>query len=428
LESARGAAILGATFTLKTKGKAAMRRIAIHDYCGHPSPFQLSRELARRGHAVRHFYFAEDAGPKGRAHRSIDDPDGFSVEAVSLNQPYSKTDLIRRRQADIRYGKLASARIAAFAPDIVISGNTPLEAQVPILARAHRAGSAFVFWLQDFYSLAASKILSRKIPVLGPVIGAYYRSLEARMLRQSDGVLLISEDFRPAIEELGVDRRVMEVMENWGSLEELPTRPKDTDWARQNGLNDKFVFLYSGTLALKHNPDLLWALAAHFENDPEVVVAVIASGVSYEALKVRAAAERRRNLMLLPLQPISVFPDVLGAADVLVGLLENDAGPFSVPSKVLNYLCAGRPILLSAPTDNLSARIIESAGAGTCVPAGDRDAFVAAAARLRAQAPTRAEFGAAGRAYAEGTFDIVAIADRFETVLAKAVSRSRLAA
>jgi glycosyltransferase involved in cell wall biosynthesis len=400
------------------------RRIAVHDYCGHPFQFELSRELARRGHEVRHFYFAGDMGPKGNTERSSDDPRGFSVEAISIPQSYSKSNLIRRRQADVLYGRLASRRISAFAPQVTISGNTPLEAQAPIQRRAHRSGSAFIFWMQDFYSLAASRILSRRIPLLGHAIGAYYRKLECRMLRCSDGVVLISDDFKPAVRGLGVDDQAMEVIPNWGALSELPTRPKDTPWARAHRLSDKFVFLYSGTLALKHDPDLLWALAEHFDNDAAVVVAVAASGTSYEALKGRCEAERRKNLMLLPLQPMQAFPDLLGSADVLVALLESDAGPFSVPSKVLNYLCAGRPILLSAPPDNLCARIIDQAGAGDCVPPGQKDAFVATAARLRGDHRARASLGAAGRAYAESTFNISTIADRFEDAIAKAVARA----
>jgi len=117
---------------------------------------------------------------------------------------------------------------------------------------------------------------------------------------------------------------------------------------------------------------------------------------------------------------MEVFPDVLGSADVLVALLENDAGPFSVPSKVLNYLCAGRPVLLSAPLDNLATRVVENAGAGICVPAGDKEAFVAEAERLRNEPQTRASMGAAARTYAESAFNIAAITDRFEKMLVNA--------
>src|SRR4029079_13948569 len=93
----------------KTRGWS---RIAIHDYCGHPFQFELSRELARRGHEVRHFYFAEDIGTKGSTQRFADAPDSFSVEAISIQRPYSKSNPIQRRQADIEYGKRASERIA----------------------------------------------------------------------------------------------------------------------------------------------------------------------------------------------------------------------------------------------------------------------------------------------------------------------------
>ena len=399
------------------------RRIAVHDYCGHPFQFDLSRELARRGHEVRHFFFAEDTGPKGNVQRSSNDPPSFSVKAISIGRPYSKQNLIGRYQADILYGKLAGQSISSFAPDVTISGNTPLDAQAAILEKVHRASSAFVFWMQDFYSLAAARILGRKMPVLGHAIGAYYKHLEAKMLRRSDGIVLISGDFEPALHRFGAQSNATEVIPNWGALPELPLRPKDTAWAKRHGLSDKFVFLYSGTLALKHDPEMLWALAERFEHDPKVAVVVVASGVNFEVLKARCASQPKPNLVLLPLQPMEVFPDVLGSADAFIALLENDAGPFSVPSKVLNYLCAGRPVLLSAPVDNLAVRVVEEAAAGICVPAEDRDSFMQAAVRLRNESQTCLKLGRAGRAYAERAFNISAIADRFEGIFTRAIVR-----
>ena len=45
-------------------------------------------------------------------------------------------------------------------------------------------------------------------------------------------------------------------------------------------------------------------------------------------------------------------------------MLNEDAGKFSVPSKILNYLCAGKPIILSAPSDNLASQMIIESKAG----------------------------------------------------------------
>jgi glycosyltransferase involved in cell wall biosynthesis len=308
---------------------------------------------------------------------------------------------------------------------VTISGNTPLEAQVSIAKSIRRAGSAFVFWMQDFYSLATTRILSRKIPGLGHIISAYYTQLEADMLRRSDGIILVSEDFRPALRGFGVKDEEADVIPNWGALDTLPSRPKDNAWSQEHGFADKFVFLYSGTLALKHNPNLLWAIAEHFEKDPDVVVVVAASGISFDALRARSAVKPRPNLIFLPLQPFESLSYVLGSADVLIALLEHDAGQFSVPSKVLSYLCGGRPILLSAPQSNLSVRLVEQAGAGICVPAGDEEGFVKAADHLWSEPKLCSKFGAAGRAYAERAFDLSLVTDHFEAVFTKAVSRNR---
>jgi glycosyltransferase involved in cell wall biosynthesis len=132
------------------------------------------------------------------------------------------------------------------------------------------------------------------------------------------------------------------------------------------------------------------------------------------------------TLRVLPLQPAARLPDVLATGDVLIALVEADAGSFSVPSKVQSYLCAGRPILMAAPRENLAARIVVRENAGIVVDPHDEAGFVAAALRLQNDPALRAEMGANGRAYAERSYDIVAVADRFEQVLQTAAKRARL--
>jgi glycosyltransferase involved in cell wall biosynthesis len=394
-------------------------RIAVHDYAGHPFPFELSRELAARGHTVGHFYFAGDIGPKGESVRRADDPAGFSVTPILTTEPYSKTDLIRRRRGDILYGAAAAARLRAFRPDVILSGNSPLHAQARLIDTARAVEAAFVFWVQDLYGLAATRLLGARAPGAGHLLGAWYQRLEAELLNASDGIVAISPDFAPAMRRIGVQRPGA-VVENWGALSALPPRPKDNAWRRRNALQGRFVFLYSGTMALKHDPATLWALADAFRGQDEVRVVAAVSGVRAEALRARQAADPHPNLIVLPLQPVAQLADMLGAADVLVAQLEAEAGQFSVPSKVLSYLCAGRPILLAAPVDNLATRTVQAAGAGLCVASRDVPGLVAAARRLHSDEAMRQRCGEAGRAYAERAFAIGPIADRFEAILTEA--------
>ena len=68
-----------------------------------------------------------------------------------------------------------------------------------------------------------------------------------------------------------------------------------------------------------------------------------------------------------------------------------------MPSKVLSYLCGGRPVLAAIPPENLAARTIERAGAGLVVSPTDEEAFLVAAKRLRVEDALRLDAGRAAR-------------------------------
>lgn len=402
-------------------------KIFVHDYAGHPFAVELSRELARRGHEVTHGYFAGDLGPKGRLTRVEGDPETLSFASIGIDGEYSKTSFVKRRFQDVAYGRAAAEAIAKARPDLVISGNTPTECQAAIHAAAKASGAAFVYWCQDFYSIAASKILARKLPVAGHAIGLYYKTLERTQMLNSEALVLITEDFSVQTRKWGIPDDRLHVIPNWGVIDQLPVLPKDNAWAREHDLVDKLVFLYSGTLGLKHNPDFLAALALRHKEDPRVRVVVNASGSGLEALRAEKTAKNIDNLLILGLQPIERFAEVLATADVFAAVLERDAGVFSVPSKVLSYLCAGRPILLAAPAENLAARNVAQAGCGEIVEPEDMTGWLAAADRLASDPALRARQGAAGRAFAEANFSVTTVGDRFERVFEAALAQKSAA-
>jgi len=185
------------------------------------------------------------------------------------------------------------------------------------------------------------------------------------------------------------------------------------------------VLLYAGTLGLKHDPELLCHLARRFRAAPDVRVVVVSEGIGADHIARVAAAERLDNLVMLPFQPYAALPDVLASADVLVVVLEAGAGIYSVPSKLLAYLCAGRAVLGAMPLDNLAARIVARADAGLVAAPGDVTGFLAAAESLLETPARRDAAAAAARRYAERSFDIAAITTRFEAVLAAAADHAR---
>jgi glycosyltransferase involved in cell wall biosynthesis len=401
-------------------------RILVHDYAGHPFEVQLSRALARRGHQVLHLYSESTLTPRGRLRRLPEDPPSFDVRGLSLGRTIEKHAFVRRWLQESAYGRLLAEQIEKYEPHVVLSANTPTDAQAAALGAARAAGAGYVVWVQDIYGLAVDRLLRRRLPVVGALIGARYVRLERRLLRQADHIVAITSDFLPTLMEWGIPPERVDVIENWAPLEELPLRARDNTWARAHGLADKTVLMYSGTLGLKHDPALLLDLARDFLPESHVRVVVISEGPVVDDLKSRAVD--LPNMVFMPFQPYDAMPEVLASADVLLILLERYADAFSVPSKALTYLCAGRPVLGAMPAANLATRLIRASGAGIVVDPGDRAAFTAAGRELLADAGRRVELGRNARVHAERTFDIGPIADRFDAVLAAARKQCTLAA
>ena len=388
----------------------------MHDVSGHPFQVQLSRELARRGHEVLHLYFDSFASPRGNLQRTDGDPPNLSIEGLRFDRPFEKYNLLKRRLHESRYGRLAAQRIAAYRPDLLLASNTPIDAQNIIHARCRQSGIPIVFWLQDIYSIAMRSILRRKSIPFSGTIAAWYERAERRLLTESAAVVAISPDFRPILDRWGVNPGRTFTIENWAPLDEVPLRSQDNPWSRRHSLDGKFVLLYSGTIGMKHNPNLLVRVADAFANRPEVEVVVVSEGLGADWIQARLREQPRPNLRVLPLQPFSDLPDVLATASVLMALLGEESGEFSVPSKVLTYHCAGRPLLLAVPAHNLAARIVEQNATGLVVRPDSEEQFVVGAERLYRDDDLRREFGANARRYAEEHFDIKQIAGEFEKI------------
>ena len=382
---------------------------------------QLSRELARRGHETLHLYSASFQTGKGRLTRDDGDPATFAVEPVDLGRTFDKYSALRRPVQELQYGRLAAARAERFAPDVVLSSNTPMLAQQVLLPRMKRRGARFVFWQQDIYSAGMTEAAKARIPVVGGHLGGAFRWLERRQLQASDAIVVISDDFRTVLRGWGIDDARVTVIENWAPLGEIEPLPRDNDWSRAHGLTGATTILYAGTLGLKHNPSLLLRLAERFRDRADVKVVVVSSGLGADWLAARAAA--LPNLVLLPFQPYEVLPQVLASGDVLAAILEPEAGIFSVPSKVLSYHCAGRPLLAAIPAENLAARLVRREDTGLVSEPGDPEAFAASAEKLLDAPELREAMGARAVAYATTAFDIHTIADRFEDVLGRVHAR-----
>ena len=386
-------------------------RVVVHDYAGHPFQVELSRALARRGHDVLHLYSASITTPRGTLTKRPEDPESFSVEAITVSEHIPREDLITRWRLEAMHGQRVVDRLERFKPDVVISANTPLEAQQRIARHCAKRKTRFVYWVQDLIGEATKRLLPGQIRAISRPVGSYYQYVERRLLWGADYVVVISADFLPFVPAHA------EVIENWAPIERMPVLPKENAWSQRHGLESTTNLLYSGTLGMKHDPEFLLEVAETVRPLEDARLVVVSEGASAEWLEAQAAERSLTNVRVMPFQPFEDLAAMLASADILVGVLGRDAGVFSVPSKVLTYLCAQRPLFLAVPGENLAARIVTGIGAGVVVEPDDHEATQTALLELVTNPETRAGMGLRARAYAERTFEIESVTDRFEPIL-----------
>lgn len=395
------------------RAQQAALRLVVHDYSGHPGQVHLSRELARRGHHVEHQFCASYTTGRGATERRDGDPDSFSVRAIELSSEFARYSPISRLRQELQYARKSSRAILATRPDVAVLSNIPLLSMFLLTMSLRLRRVPYVFWHQDIYSEAIRVIARDRFGQLGRLIGWVAGRVERRVARGAAAVVPISDNFIDQLEAWGVQQNNVHVVPNWAAIDEMPARPRANAWARAHGLVDVPVVMYAGTLGLKHDPSVISKLARSVPAGCHVVV--VSEGKGREWLESEAGDTA--GLTLLDYQPYEQLPDMLASADVLLVVLESNASRYSVPSKVLNYLCAGRPVLALLPPDNAVAHMVEAAEAGIVVAPGDTGAASEALNSLLASPVARAGMGTAARRYAERTFDVTRVGERFESLL-----------
>ncbi|MGJ5751668.1 glycosyl transferase family 1 [Streptomyces puniciscabiei] len=393
-------------------------RIFVHDYSGHPFQAQLSRELAHRGHAVVHSTCAAYLSGKGDLAADVA---GLRFATIGERTVLRKQAYVHRLFQETRLGIELARQVGRERPDVALLSNLPIPVLTVTAAVLKRLRIPWVLWHQDITAVALESFAAADVAGAMGVAAKVFGAGEKWAARQAAAIVVIADSFVEVHRRWGTADKVT-VIPNWAPLDEIVPVTRDNSWSQEQRLSGVKTLLYAGTLGLKHNPVLLVQLVERLRRRGERVrLVVVNEGPAVPVLE-EAAAARGVELTLLPFQPYRRLPEVLGTGDVLVVLLEGDAGMFSVPSKTLSYLCAGRPVLGLMPADNLAARLLHQAGSAVFPP--QESSLDDAADWVRdvlSDSELAASLGKQSRVLAEGEFALEGSASRFEDIL-RAVS------
>jgi glycosyltransferase involved in cell wall biosynthesis len=354
---------------------------------------------------------------RGHEHRP-DDEDRGGVRIVRVrSSAYDRAPLAGRALNYLSYLALASIRALSLErPDVVLCmTDPPVVGDVALLA-ARRFRAPLVVVSEDVFPEIAVELHRLENRVL---IGLL-RVLTNFYLRRADRIVAIGETMERRLEAKGAAPDRIDVIQNWVDARALTPRPRDNEWARENGLVDRFVVMHSGNVGHAQDLENLIRAATFLRDLDRLRVVIVGSGARHADFVALAERLEVDAVTFLPYQPRERLSESLSSADVhFVGLGRGLSG-YVVPSRMYGILAVGRPVVAAADADSETARIVRETQCGLVVSPGQPDQVARVLRALFGGEHDLDAMGGRGRAYveAEATRDIAI--GRYRKVLAAA--------
>jgi colanic acid biosynthesis glycosyl transferase WcaI len=387
---------------------------------------ELALSLKGRGHQVtvltgypRHNL--QEIPPKYRHGLQMADTlDGVPIRRVRFPHLPRESKIARGIQ-HLVYGVWLTA-LASLTPRadavLVFSPPLPLPWLICLMGKARRM--PVMVNIQDLFPREAVELGMLTNPLLIRV----FEAMERHVHRLAAAVTVHSPGNKEHVLEHGGERDDVHVIYNWVDLDRIQPGNRNNGFALQYGLKDKFVVSYAGTMGWAQDMQTIITSAARLRNHPDIFFVLVGDGVEKEKAQAMSQDLGLENILWLPMQPWSVYPEILAASDVSLINLHPELHTPVVPSKLLSIMAAARPVVASLPDESDAGRIINEANCGICVKAGDGEALAQAILKLESERVLASEMGSRGRAYVETHFSREVCTAHVEKILKNMVKET----
>lgn len=273
-----------------------------------------------------------------------------------------------------------------------------------------------ICWLQDVFpdiAIRAGTIHE------GPV-GRLLNRIARWSLDRMSQVVVIGRCMENHLSRSGVSRNRIAVIPNWADGAQIKLiRRMDNEFLKIQGLEDRFVVMYSGNFGVAHEIETILALVRETRDLPKLFFCFIGEGAHKQRLVEAAKRENWEHVRVLPYQRKETLQQSLSAGDLHLVSLRADMAGLSVPSKIYGIMAAGRPMIFIGPEESEAASLIHQAQCGFVVRPGDPKAAADAVRICYRDRNLCEQKGLAARAYFDQYGDRTRATAQFLQVLQK---------
>jgi colanic acid biosynthesis glycosyl transferase WcaI len=294
-------------------------------------------------------------------------------------------------------------------PDVVLVVSPPFPALMAAVVNGRLRGVPWVYWMHDL--LPDGAVTTGLVDEDSKIMRAS-RWLERTAYDECESVAVLSQAFADSVLSKGVPQEKVDL------IYDPATRPfpdlKEDEIGSEKG--DEIRILSMGNIGLTQG---LTPLVAAWERSEEIAkrkikLVVTGNGVAADDARAEIRSDRVEFLGLVSDERLE---QELRSATLALVSQSYTGAEFNLPSKIMNFMAYGLPIVAAVHPDGETARLVEKAEAGWVADSSDPDLFprmVISALDDREGLRRKAQ---AARSYAEENFSTEAFAGSFDRLL-----------
>jgi putative colanic acid biosynthesis glycosyltransferase WcaI len=393
-------------------------RIQLWSYNYDPEPTGIgivstvwARGMRDRGHTVdvvaAHPHYPEPRwGTRLLPYRERRD----GIDVLRLPLWIGRASAAERYRQELSFMSAQTAALPFLSkPDVLVSASPSFPALLPAIWNVRARRIPWVLWLHDLLPDGAT---ATGLVDDGGTVIKLARRLERAAYRTADRIVVLSRAFTDNLVSKEVPVEKIDLI-----YDPATRRPKSI--TAPHAGSRALRLLSMGNIG--HSQGLT-ALVRAFEARPDLVqealLVITGTGVAADEARAEIRSERVRMLGLVDDEDLE---EELRYADIGFVSQHYEGSEFNIPSKLMNFMAYGLPVLAAVNPGGEVARIVRDSGAGWVVDSSDPDAFPGEVARLRDAGDEVRARAARARAYAEEHFTQAGFAARFEQTLQMAM-------
>lgn len=256
---------------------------------------------------------------------------------------------------------------------IVVSTSPPM-CSIAALIVSYLRGAPVAYWAMD---LNPDQVVALgKMKPTSPAVRAF-EWLNRRILGRARGIVALDRFMKDRLVRKRPDAADrIAVLPPWPLEDYELVRHEDNPFRARHNLAGKFVVMYSGNHGPTNPIATVLQAAIRLKDDPRFVFMFIGGGIGKKEVEAAMKEHPDAPIRSLPYQPMSDLKYSLGAADLHVVTVGNEAVGIVHPCKVYGAMAVARPVLLLGPSPCHVSEILDRFNIGWHVQHGDVDGAV----------------------------------------------------